>query len=161
MFGAALFAIVCHGAIAQSAQELRVSTRFGPFTLGEGRMLLFKGHPLDPPLKGNSSIDVGEPMRIGETDVVLVTDIGGTACPFLYYFVIATKSGAKATSRFGTCNEATDVRRSGDSISLTMHGFLGPFEPEAQRKKALRQTHVFILRDGVVSEKTNLSKRKN
>ena len=65
MFGAVLFAIVSHGALAQSAQELWVSTRFGLFTLGEDRMLLFKGRPLDPPLKGNSSIDVGEPMRIG------------------------------------------------------------------------------------------------
>ena len=158
MFGAALFAVVCYGACAQAAQELRVSTRFGHFTVAENRMLLFKGRPLDPPLKGNSGIDVGEPMRIGETDVVLVTDIGGTACPYTYYFVTASKSGAKATARFGTCNEATDVHSTRDSISVIMHGFLGPFEPEAQRRKAFREIHVFVFHDGVVSEKGNLSK---
>jgi hypothetical protein len=157
ILGAVALALMGQGALAQSAHEvLRVSTRFGHLTVGQNKMLLFKGRPLDPPIRGNNGLDVGEPFRIGETDVVLVTDNGGTACPFLYYFVTISRSGAKATPSFGTCNSVTVTKRTGDSVSLTMHGFLGPFEPEAQRKKAFRETHVFVFHDGVVSERDKL-----
>jgi hypothetical protein len=67
-------------------------------------MLLFRGRPLDPPVHGHNSLDLDHPFRIGETDVVRITDNGGTACPFLYCFVITNKSGGKATPSFGTCN---------------------------------------------------------
>lgn len=145
--------ILVSGAFAQKSEELQARTRFGTFELDREGTLAFKGHRLEPPIKVNSGMDLSEPYRIGETDVVLVTVIGGTACPYLYYFASATKSGAKATSAFGTCNEATNTERKGDSISVTMHGFLGPFEPETQRRKAFGETHVFVFRDGAVTEK--------
>ena len=84
---------------------------------------------------------------------MLVTIIGGTACPFLYHFVTLTQSGAKATNSFGTCNEAQLVERKGDSISLTMHDYRGPFEPEAERAAAFKRTVIFVFRDGVIFEK--------
>jgi hypothetical protein len=144
--------LVGRGSFGQSAEELRVPTRYGTFTLGENQMLLYKGVPLQPPVQGNSGFDLGTPYHIGASDVVLATIFGGTACPYLYQFVTVTKSGAKATQKFGTCNELIRARRSRDSILLTMHGYRGPFEPEAEKKKAQRETHEFVFLDGAVTK---------
>jgi hypothetical protein len=152
---ALVFAIAIAGssALGQTGQpDLHVATRFGDLAVGEDKILLFRGHPLYPPIHGNNNLDVGEPFHIGATDVALVTNNGGTACPFLYHFVIVSESGAKATSSFGTCNSVEKTKRVGDSISLTMSGYRGPFEPEAEIRKAAMETHVFVFRDGVVTE---------
>lgn len=145
-------------AVAQSEQELRLATRFGVLTVGENRMLLFEGHPLEPPVQGNSGLDVGEPFHIGDSDVVLVTIIGGTACPYLYHFVTVNKNEAKATQSFGTCNQTTEVKRRGDSIQISMHGYRGPFEPAAERRKVAREKHIFEFKDGIVAEKNASAK---
>jgi hypothetical protein len=139
------------GCLAQSGEELRVQTRFGVLSLDNQDRLLFKDRLIKPVMKANSGFDVGKPFRIGASDGVLVTIIGGTACPYLYHLVTVSQAGAKATNSFGTCNEARSVERKGDSISLTMHDYRGPFEPEADRNAALKRTVVFIFRDGVVS----------
>ncbi len=64
-------------------------------------------------MQANSGIDAGKPFHIGASDVVMVTIIGGTACPYLYHFVTVTQAGAKATKEFGSCNEAQLVERKG------------------------------------------------
>jgi len=140
----------CSG-FAQKAETLRLVTRYGTFTLGENQVLLFDGHRLQPLVQGNSGIDLGTPFRIGDSDAVLVAIFGGTACPYLYHFIIVSKSGAKPTPVFGTCNRATNVRRSGNSILLSMRGYRGPFEPEEERRQALREVHRFAFVDGVIT----------
>jgi hypothetical protein len=138
-------------AVAQRSDELRTRTRFGTLQLDKEDALIFEGRRLEPAIKVNSGMDLSQPYRMGDTDVVLVSVIGGTACPYQYYFVSATKAGAKGTAAFGSCNQATSVERKGESISVTMHGFLGPFEPEEERKRAFREIHVFVFHDGVVT----------
>ena len=144
------FALLLISGTSALAQE--TNTRFGALTVNDDKMLLFKGHPLNPPIQGNNSLDVGKPYQIGATDVVLVTDNGGTACPFLYYFVTISASGAKSSPLFGTCAEVTRVKRTGDSISVYMPGFEGPFESQRKQLRAAREKHVFIFRAGVVTE---------
>lgn len=144
--------IIMSSALAQNSQELESRTRFGTLEMDHGK-LVFKGQPLEPPIRMNAGMDLSEPFHIGATDVVLVTNYGGTACPAEYYFVTVSKFGAKGTAAFGTCNDDATTRRSGDSILVTMHGFRGPFEPAAERTKAARETHVFVYRDGVVTER--------
>jgi hypothetical protein len=139
-------------AFAQTQQSQDVATRFGVLSVNSDKMLMFKGQPLSPPIEGNNSLDLGTVMSIGAADVVFVTDNGGTACPALFYFVTLTRTGAKATPAFGTCSEFATVKRKGDSISVTMSGFLGPFEPRSAQRRAARQRHVFIFRRGVVTE---------
>jgi hypothetical protein len=138
------------GCLAQSAEELRVQTRFGALTLDHKGRLLFRSKLIQPVMQANSGIDFGKPFHMGASDVVLVTIIGGTACPYRYHFVTVTQSGAKATPEFGTCNESLLAERQGDAISLTMHDYRGPFEPEAERNAAFKRTVVFVFRDGVV-----------
>ena len=149
--------MVMSSAPAQNSQELESRTRFGTLEIDRG-MLVFKGQPLQPPIQLNSGMDLGEPFHIGATDVVLVTNYGGTACPAQYYFVAVSKSGAKGTAAFGTCNDDATIRRSGDSTLVTMHGYRGPFEPAAEKAKAARETHVFVFRDGAVTERGHASR---
>jgi hypothetical protein len=134
-------------------EQARISTRFGPLTIGKDRELLFRGRPFVPSIVGNNGLDLGQPFHVGTADVVLVSDNGGTACPYLYHFVTVTRSGAKATRAFGTCNAVTRVKPNGNSILVTMRGYRGPFEPESERRRAFGQVHVFVFREGVVNER--------
>jgi hypothetical protein len=136
--------------VPQLAQK--APTRFGAVTVGDDKVLLFRGRPLQPSIKGNSSLDVGRPFRIGAADIALVTDNGGTACPYRYYFVTLSRSGAHTTHSFGTYNVVVSVKQNGESISLSMHGYRGPFEPDVERRKAAHETHFFVFHDGEVTE---------
>lgn len=147
----AILCTVCSGPLARELPQDTV-TRFGSLTVNREKTLEFNGRALEPAITGNNSLTLGEPIRLGATDVVLVRDNGGTACPFLYYFVTVSKSGAKATSSFGTCGEITEVKPAGKSITVVMPGYRGPFEPQKERKAAQRQKHTFTFRDGVVKE---------
>ena len=113
---------------------------------------MFKGTPVQPTIEANNSLDLSEPYQIGAADVVLVTDNGGNACPVIYYFVTVKESGAKVTSSFGTCSDLIKIKPAGDSISVSMPGYRGPFESKRAQNRAARERHVFIYRAGVVTE---------
>lgn len=139
--------------ITQMPQEPQESsTRFGSLTVGKDKKLLFKGRPLTPSIDGNNGLNLGELFRINDTDVVLVMDNGGSACPFMYYFITVSEAGAKATPAFGTCGELSRVKRTGGTFTVFMPGFRGPLESKRKREKAAKETHVFIFRDGVLVE---------
>jgi hypothetical protein len=152
VLAATLLGLVGYEARAQSEPAYRVATRFGELSVRADEVLRFKERPLEPLLKGNNGLYVGNPFVMGDADVVLVTVVGGTACPDLYWFVTATSSGAQATPSFGTCAVALTVTRTGDTIRVTMRGYRGPFEPEAQQRKAAARTHLFVFHDGGVTE---------
>jgi hypothetical protein len=129
-----------------------ISTRFGALKIGGefANILSFKGRRL---VKGDNALSVVQKFRMGKTDVVLIQETGGTACPALYYFVSVSASGAKATHAFGTCDEFTKITRKKDTILVTMPGYRGPFEPEADRAKAAQEKHVFAFKAGRVTAK--------
>ncbi len=152
IIGIALFFVIGPAALVQAQESQEVATRFGVLSVNEDKILLFKGRPLVPTIEGNNSLDLGTVRQIGATDVVLVTSNGGSGCPAVFYFVSVTRSGAKATPEFGTCSDLATVKRKGNSISVTMPGFLGPFEPKSAQRRAAKERHVFIYRAGVVTE---------
>jgi hypothetical protein len=136
-----------------SAQEYdSITTRFGAVTVGEAGVLLFKDVPVEPRVEANNSLDLGQPYQIGAADVLLVTNNGGTACPVELYFVTVTKSGAKVTPAFGTCSDLIKIKRSGNTISVSMPGYRGPTMPRRSQERAARERHVFVYRAGVVTE---------
>ena len=149
IFGIALLLLTGTSA---PAQENSITTRFGALTISDAGKLLFKGTPVQPTIEANNSLDLSEPYQIGAADVVLVTDNGGTACPAIYYFVTVKESGAKVTSSFGTCSDLIKIKPAGDSISVSMPGYRGPFESKRAQNRAARERHVFIYRAGVVTE---------
>ena len=150
IFAIALLLLAGISALAQ--EDKNVTTRFGALTVSDAGVLLFKGTPVQPTIEANNSLDLSEPYQIGAVDVVLVTDNGGTACPALFYFVTVKESGVKVSPAFGTCSDLTKIKRAGDSISVFMPGFQGPFESKRAQTRAARERHVFIYRAGVVTE---------
>jgi hypothetical protein len=150
IFGIALLLLIVTSTPGQETKTIQ--TRFGALTVSDAGVLLFKGTPVQPTIEANDSLDLGQRYQIGTSDAVLVTDNGGTACPALYYFVTVKESGAKVTPSFGTCSDLIKVRRTGDSISVSMPGYQGPFESKRAQLRAAREKHVFIYRASVVTE---------
>jgi hypothetical protein len=139
-------------ALAAAALAQGVSTRFGKLDVNSEKILTFKGRPVNPVVQGNDSLSLLDKFSIGATDVVLIRVDGGTACPALYHFVTVSATGAKATKFFGTCSDQAEAARKGDAITLTMPGFEGPFESAAKQVKAEKERHVFVFRNGAVTE---------
>lgn len=135
-----------------------IRTRFGNLGINEEKILLYKGVPLNPTIAGNSNLALEEQFQIGEKDVLLFEDVGGTACPILHYFVTISSSGAKSTPAFGTCSEESKTTREGPNIKVSMPGFRGPFESAAGQRKAAKEKHVFIFDGDVLSENGSLVK---
>ncbi|HXM36507.1 MAG TPA: hypothetical protein VN920_15035, partial [Pyrinomonadaceae bacterium] len=137
---------------ALAQEENTITTRFGALSISDAGKLLFKGKPLDPRFEVEAGLSLSELNQIRDTDVVLVTEGDGTACPALYYFVIVKKSGAKITHAFGTCSDLIKIKRTGDTISVSMPGFEGDFASKRAQRRAALKKHVYIYRAGVVTE---------
>ena len=140
------------GASAPAQEPDAVATRFGALSVSEAGVLLFEGVPVRPIVEANNSLDFSKPYQIGASDVVLVTDNGGTACPALCYFVTVTKSGVRVTPSFGTCSDLIKIQRNGNSISVSMPGYRGSAESKKAQRRAARERHVFNYHAGVVTE---------
>jgi len=135
-----------------------IPIRFGSLKINDKNMLLFKNLPLEPEIQGNNSLSVIGTYQLGNNDVVLIQDNGGTACPALLYFVTVSTSGVKATSAFGTCSDLIDAKQASDSISVTMPGFWGPLGSKAAHRKAAKEKYVFVLKAGVLTQNGKLIK---
>lgn len=138
--------------VVSSAFAGDIPTRFGALKINDENVLLYKNRPLNPEIQGNNSLSVVGTYQLGNSDVVLVQNNGGTDCPALLYFVTVSASGVKATPAFGTCNDLINVKQIADSISVTMPGFMGPFESKAAQRKAAKDKHVYVFKDGGLAE---------
>ena len=66
--------------------------------------------------------------------------------------VTVTKSGVRVTPSFGTCSDLIRIKRSADSISVSMPGYRGPAEAKQAQLRAARERHVFNYHAGKVTE---------
>lgn len=135
--------------------DKKVKTRFGVVSVREeGNLLLFKGKPVSPAIEGNNSLDIVAHYEMGQSDVLLLQDTGGTACPALFRFITVSSSGVRVAPEFGTCSEI--IYPTWDSktatVTITMNGFRGPFEPQAEKHKAYMTKTVFRFANGRVTE---------
>jgi hypothetical protein len=135
-----------------AAGQDELSTRHGKLSTSTDNVLLFNGKPVKPEVQGNNSLSFVEKFQLGNTDVVLVQDNGGSACPAQYHFVTVAASGIRVSPSFGSCSDLAEVSRKGDQILVSMPGFVGPFESKAAQAKAARRKHVFVYANGVVTE---------
>ena len=136
-----------------SACAEEIPTRFCSLKINDENMLLFNNKPLDPAIQGNSGLSVEGSYQIGNTDVVLVADIGGSACPVLLYFVTTSSSGVTASPEFGTCSDLIEVTKKADSIAVTMPGFRSSaVHSEAEQRKAFKEKHTYVFTGGVLTE---------
>jgi hypothetical protein len=93
-------------ALAASPREDQ--TRYG-LASGTGPLntLLINGRPTTPKIAGNSALFVSKIGEVGDTDVLLLTSVGGEACEAQYSIVQVTSTGIKPpTTFFGNCATA-------------------------------------------------------
>ena len=141
--------------------DQQAKTRFGLVSVREDDMrLLFKGKPVTPAIEGNSSLSIVAHYEIGQSDVLLLQNSGGTACPALFNFITVSATGLRATPEFGTCSDIiypTWDSKTG-TVTIATNGFRGPFEPEADKQKAYMTKTVFRFAKGQVTENGKLVK---
>ena len=109
-------------------------------------------------LQGNNSLHLVAHFELPDRDIVLLQVTGGTACPALYRFATLTQQGIAVTPEFGTCSGIASISlpdpQPGEvpEPRLSLVGFMGPFEPEAEQERASRRLYRFLLRHGKVLE---------
>ena len=135
--------------------DQQAKTRFGLVSVREDDMrLLFKGKPVTPAIEGNSSLSIVAHYEIGQSDVLLLQNTGGTACPALFHFITVNAAGLRATPEFGTCSDI--IYPSWDSktgtVAITTNRFMGQFQSEAEKRKAYMTKTVFRFANGQLTE---------
>lgn len=140
----AVTAVCLAWATSAAAADGAVSTRYGEIGVSGGA-LTFHGRPVRPPVEGNSGLVVmpSEIYRVGEADLVLVTDVGGSLCPARFRIVTATGTGVKVSSLFGNCGEAIDVQVEGGKLRMTQPPYGG---------QGGGDVYLFDVTSGVVTE---------
>lgn len=131
-------------ATSASAVDGTVPTRYGVVGVSNGA-LTFRSQPVEPRIEGNTDLMVAQAnvYRIGDVDVVLVTDVGGALCPSRFLVVAVTRAGAKVSPVFGNCGEAIDVK--------VEDGRLHMVQPPRGGERA-EDVYVFDAASGVVTE---------
>lgn len=142
--GCAATAIWLAWTMSASAIDGAVSTRYGEVGVSGG-VLTFRRWPVEPRIEGNTDLMVAQAnvYRIGDVDLVLVTDVGGALCPSRFRVVAVTRAGAKVTPVFGNCGEAVEVK--------VEDGRLRMVQPPCGGKGA-EDVYVFDAASGTVTE---------
>ena len=97
-------------------------------------------------------------FELADRDIVLLQSTGGTACPALYRFATLTQQGIAVTPEFGTCSDIASIvlpdPQPGNDPEpvLSIVGFQGPSNPEAEQQREARSLYRFALRQGKVLE---------
>ncbi|OUJ15694.1 hypothetical protein HK27_07595 [Acetobacter orientalis] len=114
--------------LASAASPKEAKTRYG-LTSGTGPLntLLINGQPTTPKIAGNSALFVQKIAESGDTDVVLLTSVGGQACDAQYSILQVTPNGIKTpTPFFGNCSTAK-LSISGSKITLKFPRNIGKY----------------------------------
>jgi len=108
------------------ADAVTIETRFGALKTNKDGALVHKGKVVLPEVSLPSSAYVLGTYKLGTSDVVFVSQFGGSACPGAFAYVTVTADGAKATPQFGTCYD-DDVKpvQIGETIAFSMKGLKG------------------------------------
>ena len=120
-------------------------TRFGDLSVDDAQYVRLNGHRVQPAISGNNMLQLDEVFPWGDRDLVVAKDSGGTSCLEQLAVIVVDVSGAHSPGEFGTCAETEDVKRVGDHLVTSMHGFEGPSEPEAAQQRAAAERHSFII----------------
>lgn len=114
--------------LASAASPKEAKTRYG-LASGTGPLntLLINGQPTTPKIAGNSALFVQKIAESGDTDVVLLTSVGGQACDAQYSILQVTPNGIKTpTPFFGNCSTAKPSI-SGSKITLKFPRNIGKY----------------------------------
>lgn len=141
--------------------EKTLKTRYGVVSVREDdNLLLFKGRPVAPAIGGNNSLSIVAHYDMGQSDVLLLQNTGGTACPALFRLITVNAAGLRSTPEFGSCSEI--IYPTWDSktgiVTVAMNGFMGSANSEAEKNKAYMTKTVFRFASGQLMENGKLVK---
>ena len=118
--------------------EKSLKTRYGVATVREDdQVFLFRGQPVKPTIEGNSGLSIVANYEMGQTDILLLQNTGGTACPALFHIVHVSPSGLRTSPEFGTCSDIIYPSFNPNAgVSISILDFQGPNEPPLAQRKA-------------------------
>lgn len=103
------------------AEPVTINTRFGSIKNNSDDLLEFKGKLLKPDVAVVSSAYVVATFKLASSDVVLVSQAAGNACPGQYVYVTIDADAAKVSPTFGTCyDEQIKPVQVGESVAFAM-----------------------------------------
>jgi hypothetical protein len=123
-----------------------IETRFGNLATNDHNFLLFEGKLVKPEIQGNNSLSFLKVFKIGNADVVLVQNNGGTGCPALFHLVIVSSVGIQQSPEFGSCSDLVEYKQTGSVLSLSM--------PKMRGKGKTK----YIFENGVLKENGKIVK---
>lgn len=127
-------------------------TRFGVLYINSDQRLVFNGKQLSNTPKAGDHLEIVKTFQVGERDAVLLEAINGSGCPAVYYMATASSRGIALSASFGTCSDLKEVSSVGDTVSVSMPGFVGNSQPADEQETAARERHRFVYRHGAVAE---------
>lgn len=90
--------------------EKSVKTRFGTLAVAADNVSLqMNGKPVLPGVAGNNSLSIVASYELGNADVLLVQNTGGSSCAAMYNFITLTKTSLRGSPEFGTCSDIIRV----------------------------------------------------
>ena len=123
-----------------------IETRYGNLATNDDNFLMFEEKIVKPEIQGNNSLSFLKVFKIGEADVVLVQNNGGSACPALFHFVIVTSTSVKQTPEFGSCSPVVEFKKNGSKLLVSM--------PKMRGKGRVQ----YLFEDGVLKENGKIIK---
>lgn len=141
--------LICGG--AATADDIHMAqTRFG-LADGSANVLKVNGHLTTPEIDGNGGMFVEKITETADTDYLLLTDVGGSACPALYSIVKVTGTTATPMAWFGNCDD--EPKRTivpGKSVTLAF-----PAYRPLRFKGTSAATYVYDISTGVLKKDGN------
>lgn len=95
-------------------------TRYLKLTITDNNVLLVNDKQFSKNVEGEGNLSFINTYQLENTDVTIIQDTGGTACPALFYMVVTNKSSAVVSPKFGTCTDLITVINSPNDITVTM-----------------------------------------
>ena len=132
-------------AIAGLKQSM--DTRRGTLAIGDDGTLRWRGRSVLPAVQANNSLSLVARHEVGRTDVLLLQNNGGSACPAQYRFITVSASGIAASPEFGTCSDLIYPTADERGVTVAMPAFAGPGQRAAPRRRV-----VFRYENGRVTE---------
>lgn len=108
-----------------------VRTKFGVLSVNNENILEFNGKPVVPTVAGNNGLTLLDNFALGESNVVLVRDDGGEACPAMYYFAKIGREAVQMSDRFGSCSDLAKAKLVGGVILVSMPDYSGDVDSRA------------------------------
>jgi len=108
-----------------------IQTRFG-LADGTTGTLVVARKPTKPAASSNGSMLIDKITQTKDADYILLTSIGGTACPASFSIVKITKSFVTPTAFFGNCDDRQSIKViPGKSIIVSLPKFQSQYKTSA------------------------------